>query len=419
MAEDQKFGLSPKKQHEVERMCSLLYGLAWTNDTGNDSEASRAINHIVDVGAGQEYLTRNLAVTPLSFNILALDADDHQTEGAVKRQEQLKSWQNKVFSGKKSGRKDADTVPSEDLDLNNSTGVAASTAQDAARSSGCITRATVFVDQITLPEAIKQWTDGTPAHHTIPVLMTGLHACGSLTPAVLRSFVSLYHQQKATEEKERSWRCAGLALVGCCYNRIREIGRGESYFGLAGIKGLREVVTYDESSCLDIPMSRAMREHALHPNLHIESLHLHLAAQVTYSWLDDPVTFQLGMRKIVFRARVERLFCAQYGGEMFKSGVQVGRFNDAAYSSWEEYLRRAAGRLKMPVEDLFARAAAEGDTSKLVRRLELVRTRVSQTSERVLTPRLASGAYLTMYAGPSRREFTDTGQVDVSERGVG
>lgn len=206
MAEDQKFGLSPKKQHEVERMCSLLYGLAWTNDTGNDSEASRAINHIVDVGAGQEYLTRNLAVTPLSFNILALDADDHQTEGAVKRQEQLKSWQNKVFSGKKSGRKDADTVPSEDLDLNNSTGVAASTAQDAARSSGCITRATVFVDQITLPEAIKQWTDGTPAHHTIPVLMTGLHACGSLTPAVLRSFVSLYHQQKATEEKERSWR---------------------------------------------------------------------------------------------------------------------------------------------------------------------------------------------------------------------
>lgn len=127
-------------------------------------------------------------------------------------------------------------------------------------------------------------------------------------------------------------------------------------------------------------MSRTVRGHPLFSSLQIESLHLHLAAQVTHSWLDDPAAFQLGLRKIVFRARVEKLFLAKYGGEMFKSGVAVGRFNDAAYSSWGEYLRRAAARLNSETDREVLLAAVdvgeddEGEVAerRLVKRLELL-----------------------------------------------
>ncbi|KAG8992907.1 hypothetical protein FRB94_011199 [Tulasnella sp. JGI-2019a] len=353
LPEDQNFGLSPKKRHEVERMCSLLKSVSdQSEETGSAMKVPRSIHHIVDIGAGQEYLTRNLAIPPLSFNVLALDADDHQTEGAVKRQAQLKWWQNKVFSGKKkggNGKQDQKTQEVED---------------QPPPSSGTVTRATVFVDQVTLPQAIGEWVEsGSDAEavtsKSMPVLLTGLHACGSLTPAVLRSFVTLYRSQKEArdEPKDRTWKCAGIVIVGCCYNKIRDIDR-------------------------DVPMSRCVRDHPLFSSLHLESLHLHLAAQVTHSWLEDPAAFQLGTRKIVFRALVEKLFFAKYGGEMFKSGVAVGRFNDAAYSSWGEYLRRAAARLDSKADREVLLAADHGDSDgggevdveekKLVKRLELL-----------------------------------------------
>ncbi|KAG8860900.1 hypothetical protein FRB96_003635 [Tulasnella sp. 330] len=353
LPEDQNFGLSPKKRHEVERMCSLLKIVSEeAAETGSIvGVAPQPIRHIIDIGAGQEYLTRNLATPPLSFDVLALDADDQQGEGAVKRQAQLKWWQNKVFSGKK---KDGDSQPEIAPQPD------ATTAEEPPPCSGSVTRSIVFVDQRTLPQAIEGWIQSADIEQrrsgVARCLLTGLHACGSLTPSVLRSFVTLYRDQKdsTNEEQHRTWKCAGMALVGCCYNKIREIQR-------------------------DVPMSRTVRDHPLFSSLQIESLHLHLAAQITHSWLDNPAAFRLGLRKIVFRARVEKLFFAKYGGEMFKSGVAVGRFNDATYSSWGAYLRRAAARLDSEAdrEILLAADVSEDDErnrgeGRLVKRLELL-----------------------------------------------
>lgn len=356
---DQNFGLSPKKVHEVEKLCNLLKSLSESGSGASKSSASPEcpIRHIVDVGAGQEYLTRNLATAPMSFNVLALDADDLQTEGAVKRQAKLEWWQNKTSKGKK-GRQKKAQAPTEQ------TG-------STSTPTGSVTRATIFVDQDTLPKAIGEWvcSSHVDSISTTPVLVTGLHACGSLTPAVLRSFTALYRAQIDGKTDERAWRCAGMALVGCCYNKIREIERGTtSSLGDHEIVLFSHMINFGQ----DVPMSRTIQTHTLRPDLHIESLHLHLAAQVTYSWLDGPEEFARGLRKIVYRARVEKLLMDRYGGEMFKAGKQVGRFNDGAYASWDEYLRRASGRLEIPHEELLALAGKDGDDVELVKRLELL-----------------------------------------------
>ncbi|KAG8928550.1 hypothetical protein FRC01_005768 [Tulasnella sp. 417] len=347
LIEQQRFGLTPKKQHEVERMCAFVNAMA---EYPGDSEDRRQVQHLVDVGAGQGYLTRNLADVPLSFDLLALDSSEDQAEGARKRQQELERWQKKVFGRRKALAKKGippgePNTASPDLQ-----------AESQSAKAGSVTQATVFVDKDALPTAIGQWIkDQAPSVSEAPVIIIGLHACGSLTPAVLRSFVSLYHTQNGEQSLPRAWRCAGIALVGCCYNRIRGIEK-------------------------DFPMSSFVASHPHRPLLKVESPHLHLAAQVTHNWLSDWPAFELGLRKIVFRALLERLF-SEHGGKMYQAGLQVGRFNDAAYESWDTYLARTAERLEgVTYDDLKTREAsanakdnAEGyDNTKLRRRLEVL-----------------------------------------------
>lgn len=190
IADSQRFGLSPKKQHEVENMCGLIQDMCQKHN----------VRHVVDVGAGQGYLTRNLAAS-VGLDVLALDSSDHQVQGAQKREDQLRWWQDK-----KAGKKVQEEVES------------------TTASMGTISRDIVWVDSDNLPRAIDKWvatctTD--EAMRPLPVIILGLHACGSLTPAVLRSFTSTIKSNH-----HGNWRTSGLALVGCCYNKIRDFERG-------------------------------------------------------------------------------------------------------------------------------------------------------------------------------------------------
>ena len=200
--------MTPKKQHEVEKMCALIQNVATRT------------RHIVDIGAGQGYLTRNLATRPLCFDILALDSNEQQVEGAAKRQAELEKWQHKVFGRRKAKAQELnDELPSS---IN---------SFPTEEPAGTITPTTVFVDAATLPPVIDEWIEReTGTEDPVPLLLVGLHACGSLTPAILRSFIALSDLQKSMSTPERSWRCSGLVLVGCCYNRIRDIERGQFYY---------------------------------------------------------------------------------------------------------------------------------------------------------------------------------------------
>lgn len=217
LIEHQMFGLTPKKQHEVERMCAFVNAMA---EHPNDSQDRRQVQHLVDVGAGQGYLTRNLADMPLSYDLLALDSSEDQVEGAKKRQQELERWQKKVFGRRKARATKGTSGESRTTEPG-------SQSEGESLKAGSVTQATVFVDKDALPTAIDQWIKNqAPSSSEVPVIIIGLHACGSLTPAVLRSFISLYHTQKEEQLAPRAWRCAGIALVGCCYNRIRGIEKG-------------------------------------------------------------------------------------------------------------------------------------------------------------------------------------------------
>ncbi|KAG6854656.1 hypothetical protein C0991_003304 [Blastosporella zonata] len=144
------FGMSPKKYHEVSRMTQYIANLGLPANV-----------HIVDVGAGQGYLTRALHAhfgTPA----LALDNDHVQTHG--------------------------------------------SQARGGPKVTG-ITHRTIHLTPDTLVSAIDDWVPSTPT----PVLLVALHACGSLTPDLFRAALSL-------SKAHQKWYPAAIVAVGCCYN---------------------------------------------------------------------------------------------------------------------------------------------------------------------------------------------------------
>lgn len=55
----------------------------------------------------------------------------------------------------------------------------------------------------------------------IPIMFVALHACGSLTIDILKTFLA--HYDKA-EDGEPPWEPHSLVVVGCCYNLISASG---------------------------------------------------------------------------------------------------------------------------------------------------------------------------------------------------
>ncbi|KAG6903286.1 hypothetical protein C0995_000181 [Termitomyces sp. Mi166 len=147
------FGMSPKKHHEVTRMTQFIANLGLPPAV-----------HIVDVGAGQGYLTRALHAyfgTPA----LALHSNRVQTHGS------------------------------------------------ASRSPPGITHRTIHLTPQTLVSAVDAWLDADDPDASptpIPVLLVALHACGSLTPDLFRAVLSL--------PNHHTWYPAAVVAVGCCYN---------------------------------------------------------------------------------------------------------------------------------------------------------------------------------------------------------
>jgi Methyltransferase domain len=160
-------GMSPKKAHEVQRMASYIKALVEANDGFGPGPL-----RIVDVGAGQGYLTRALAQLFPSGEILALDADAGQTVGAET----------------KLGKQNSTSIP----------------------TNPRITHKTALIKPASLLDAVDEWVVGTGSDQRVPVLFVALHACGSLTPDTLRAVTAA--------RKSRPWYPCAAVIVGCCYN---------------------------------------------------------------------------------------------------------------------------------------------------------------------------------------------------------
>ncbi|KAG1749349.1 methyltransferase domain-containing protein [Suillus lakei] len=356
--------MSPKKDHEVSRMSAYIDQLLCPG-------SADTLHHVVDVGSGQGYLSR--ALQNLGLHVLALDSNEIQTSGAerwkvkeaARRQKQLKRG------------KDAQSVPDSNHHCNDplfqlhvptSVPSACTASKNKIHSRmGSLTHQTICINPRTLELSIHDWLLSsednqiagcmigdllvdrterrTPKEKPVPVMMVALHACGSLTPDVLRAFLSNYRRPSAPAIC--TWTAQALVVVGCCYNLMAPE---------------------------DFPLSRSLRERTPVATLPFASRHL--AAQIPSQWLRNETSARetsLAIRKVVFRALLQpvlqtigaREASANHiatssshhiedlrGAGQTPENRRLGKLPDTAYKDWETFLDEATSKTGVRLDQI-------------------------------------------------------------------
>ncbi|KAG2144185.1 uncharacterized protein EDB93DRAFT_550035 [Suillus bovinus] len=323
----------------------------------------------------QGYLSR--ALQNLGLHVLALDSNEIQTSGAerwkakeaARRQKQLKRGKG-VQALPHSHHHYNDPL----FQSNVATSVpSASTASKIIMHShtGSLTHQTICIDPHTLESSIHDWlssgeddqiagcinmigdlpVDGTERRTAeeklIPVMMVALHACGSLTPDVLRTFLSNYRRPSAPGV--RIWTAQALIVVGCCYNLMAPE---------------------------DFPLSRSLRERTPVATLPLASRHL--ATQIPSQWFRNETSTRetsLAIRKVVFRALLQPVLeiigareasaihtvtspsCnveELRGAGQTPENRRLGKLPDAAYKDWDTFLDRATSKTGVRLDQIAA-----------------------------------------------------------------
>ncbi|KAH7913428.1 methyltransferase domain-containing protein [Hygrophoropsis aurantiaca] len=365
------YGMSPKKEHEVDRMSAFISSFL---RSGNLQQVSR----VVDIGSGQGYLSRSLQEQGL--HVLALDFNEIQTSGAERwkaksatrknRREKTQTDQNVTLEGQNDDENNLKLTRSFKI-VNQIPGV--NNTEFTQSLKGSLTHKTIHITPQSLDLSIQDWLlsdgpeasaeqDNVPYPHVdpvldlTPVLFVALHACGSLTLDILRTFLSK-HAISTNQEQTRSiWNAHSLFVVGCCYNLMTPH---------------------------DFPMSSALRERG--GVLSLASRHL--AAQIPSQWLRNTASqrkAELAIRKVVYRALLQPILqaIANQGknpednasrnrttgtdgsgankqDEETLRGVgetsenkRLGKLNDAAYRDWNTFLVRAAEKMDFHLESI-------------------------------------------------------------------
>lgn len=246
------------------------------------SGSTDTLHHIVDVGSGQVSIFVHLlrlkscenalannqfffqgyvsrALQNLGLHVLALDSNEIQTSGAERWKAKELARRQKQF---KRG-KDAQSVPDSNHHCTDplfrshvptSVPAACTASKIIMRSHmGSLTHQTICINSITLESSIHEWlfsgeddqiasctsmigdlpVDGAERRihrgKPVPVMMVALHACGSLTPDVLRAFLSNHRRPSAPSA--RIWTAQALVVVGCCYNLMALEGEPVGFYG--------------------------------------------------------------------------------------------------------------------------------------------------------------------------------------------
>ncbi|KZV98795.1 hypothetical protein EXIGLDRAFT_832008 [Exidia glandulosa HHB12029] len=301
-------GMSPKKAHEVRRMSAFVASAV--------KESRAETRHIVDVGAGQGYLSRALSSPPHSFDVLALDSSDVQTHGA--RMQETKIARRRA-KRKKHGQDDVEETPA---------------------IFGSLEHKLVKVNSESLDAAISEWVPPRSNVHLV-----ALHACGGLTPTIMRQYVA------QTSVEASTWRPSGMTAVGCCYH-LMELPR-------------------------DFPLSVTVQTLNAEFNFELTLQHLHLAAQCPAHWKSSPEAWEnteLAVKKIVYRALLVRLLPDEFQPHRdgMPSAPRLGRLNDSAYDAWSHFLAVAAPRMGFDPSGLPQSIDDAGELALLARRVEVL-----------------------------------------------
>ncbi|KAJ4485273.1 hypothetical protein J3R30DRAFT_3281699 [Lentinula aciculospora] len=284
-------GMSPKKAYEVTRMATYVSQIA---------KNLRVVDgfYIVDVGAGQGHLARELldVVTGVK-GVLALDGDTV----LVKRQASVQHPKPRI-------------------------GVEHATDEtDAADATSVTHKFGHITSPERLVEAVDEWFTEMETGHTLrsnipkPVMLVSLHGCGSLSLDVLRAFVEKRFRLEDIQRGRRRWGFIASVTVPCCYNLLRE---GE------------------------YPVSAPLSPSKTKPEIEMAKAALHFT-------IIPSTTALLAVRKVVWRALLECLFVHKgiKLDDMDASG-RLGRFPPRAYDTWTTFLNFAGSRLGSSPESI-------------------------------------------------------------------
>lgn len=238
---------------------------------------------------------------------------------------------------------------------------------------GRIDHKTAYITPQTLISSVDDWTRecslrplpaNTPStNDPEPILFVALHACGSLTPAVIKAVSSTRFMSP-----NGLWKAAGCVVVGCCYNLM------------------------DVSANQDFPLSSQLQQILSGPDatrysMSLAPSHLQLAAQAPLQWLRDNRSRDaqaLALRKVAWRALLggklhpsseppSKLIDAKTGKTSLN--LRLGRLPDRVYRSWTAFAGEAQTRIRVETQSLPVELGVLTDADETsVRRIEIVQT---------------------------------------------
>ena len=276
-------------------------------------------------------MSRALSSPPCSLNVLALDFSEVQTTGAERR----------TINAEKKKDKKANVATNDDSHTSEITSV-------HTGAIGSLTHEMAHINPQTLESAVSKWISSTcqSADIAIPVLFVALHACGTLTPDILRCFLQNSNSNGGTEnDPASSWYASGLVVVGCCYNLMSP---DTGTFGSLDHK-LLVIIHIFIPFMKDFPLSSIVASEKAHrsPFLHFSYNHRSLAAQIPHQWSLSPSSrksAELAIRKVVYRALIGTLVSPNNispNANIDHRALKIGRLPDTAYSSLQKFISEA------------------------------------------------------------------------------
>lgn len=246
-------GMNPKKKHEVEILSSLV----------NCITKSVGAHTVIDVGAGQGYLSQVLAFE-YQLSVVAIDASSHHGVVTSKRAERIKKhYLAKLHnSGSSKGTLNMPrTITSHILSSSTLKELSNYCCQlDEKELNGrCLSddsHKRYLVEDLQLSS-----TPGN-ADSVSSLVLAGLHACGDLSVTMLRAF---------SECKE----VKAIISVGCCYNLLSEGGQGSCDSGFPVSKGVRLMGISLGKNARDLACQSAERWRGLENEAGVQNFDLH------------------------------------------------------------------------------------------------------------------------------------------------
>ncbi|CAB4427603.1 unnamed protein product [Rhizophagus irregularis] len=313
-------GMNEKKLHEVRILSCLIAKLTKENK----------ISSIIDLGAGQGYLSRVLAYT-YNLCVFAVDASNIQTCGAQKYQFRTE----KSLGLLRKGKKEVDDKSNELI----------------SEKKGGLTHVTQHVTTETLTNLISEWNKNKEQFNVGEVgdyefnkvvndnknivdgscsakhlkqdnnfLICGLHSCGELSSTMLDLFI-----------KNEEIKC--VVNVGCCYHLLHEN------------ENSKQEDSKDEDIKCSFPLSKFFKEKNFYMGLTIR----HLACQAPSRWSVQQESSIKAFEHHFFRALLQYILIKK---DLVKDTPRIGKLHHRSFTSFSTYCNAALKKLSLPLNSI-------------------------------------------------------------------